>query len=74
MNVEHVVVVAIVFGSLVTIVRIIFHRPRHGRQFVESAAHEDWAALAALADRLNARIETLERVLDASQPDWRGKP
>lgn len=29
--------------------------------------------LAATAERLQARIETLERLLDAMQPDWRNK-
>jgi phage shock protein B len=32
------------------------------------------AELWALADRLQARVETLERLLDAAQPEWRNKP
>ena len=71
-----VAIVGIVMGSLVTVFRIIFDRPKHGRNREPDASlnSQEWAELAALADRLTRRVETLERVLDASQPEWRGKP
>jgi phage shock protein B len=73
-SVVAIVIVAIVFGAIVKIVQIVTDSSRRHRETEASLNSHEWAELAALADRLTRRIETLERVLDASQPDWRGKP
>ena len=76
MDMTPIAIVAIVFGSAVAIIRIIFDRPRHARRGAEDTARttQDFAEMAALAERLNRRIESLEQLLDATQPEWRGKP
>jgi phage shock protein B len=53
----------------------LFVGPRDSR----SKRHEEEAGpqqreLYDLALRLQNRVETLERLLDTTQPEWRGKP
>lgn len=76
MDMTPIAIVAIVFGSIVAIIRIIFDRPRQARRGAEDAARttQDFAEMAALAERLNRRVESLEQLLDSTQPEWRGKP
>jgi len=69
-------VVAIVFGSIVMIFRMIFQpfaRTR-GEKSASDSTVRDQKDLFDLALRLQNRVETLERLLDTTQPEWRGKP
>lgn len=49
------------------------YRPRSGVAGGYPPAGEDVAELKVVAERLQARVETLERLLDATQPEWRKK-
>jgi len=70
-----VAVVAIVFGSIVTIFRMIFQSGRsRADRSASDATVRDQKELFDLALRLQNRVETLERLLDTTQPEWRGKP
>ncbi len=74
------VVLALVVGVLAGTVFGPFWRSRLRRapwpgELRPEAAddHRKLAELAALADRLQARIDTLERVLDTPHGEWRNK-
>jgi phage shock protein B len=41
------------------------------RRQAAQAPNEDYQALQALARRMEQRIEALEKLLDAEDPDWR---
>jgi phage shock protein B len=65
-------------GAFVMVVMIIWIRShyRAQRYTVQGLSSEDaktLAALAASADRIDRRIEALEKVLDAEVPGWRSK-
>jgi phage shock protein B len=72
-----VAIVAIVFGFLYRIVRLIAggtgRSSRSDKDSDEGTIHSQ-RELFDLAMRLQNRVETLERVLDSAQPEWRGKP
>jgi phage shock protein B len=74
-----VAIIAIIFGTLYGICKMIFRpsgsSPRGSKD--ESGTNDGNLAhreLFDLAMRLQNRVETLERLLDSSQPEWRGKP
>lgn len=71
-----VAVVAIIFGFLYSVARM--YRPTGGRARVaedqDDGSKHSQRELFDLAMRLQNRVETLERVLDGTQPEWRGKP
>jgi phage shock protein B len=71
-----VAVVAIVFGSIVMMFKMIFQPSGRSKadKSVSGAAIEGQKELFDLAMRLQNRVETLERLLDTTQPEWRGKP
>ena len=65
-------------GAFVMVVMIIWIRShyRAQRYTAQSLSGEDartLAALAASAERIDRRIEALEKVLDAEVPGWRSK-
>lgn len=76
-----VAIVAIVFGCLYGMVRMIVRSisgagrdtPAKNRDGSESSSR-DQQELFDLALRLQNRVEALERLLDTTQPEWRGKP
>ena len=68
-----IAIVAIVFGTIAMIVRTIFGGGRSGAPRNESDGHNQ-RELFDLAMRLQSRVETLERLLDGTQPEWRDKP
>ena len=73
-----IAIVAIVFGTVVVIVKTIVGAISGGRNSgsaprSESDLHSQ-RELFDLAMRLQSRVETLERLLDGTQPEWRGKP
>jgi phage shock protein B len=72
-----VAVVAIVFGTLYSMVRLIVGGVS-GRSKARAAQDDEVEThsqreLFDLAMRLQNRVETLERLLDTTQPEWRGK-
>ena len=75
-----IAVVAIVFGSLVVIFRTIVTAVTGGRDRSSRDSAKDTGEMHSqrelfdLAMRLQSRVETLERLLDGTQPEWRGKP
>ena len=76
-----VAIVAIVFGCLYGMVRMIVRgisgaaRDTPGKNKDASASStRDQQELFDLALRLQNRVETLEKLLDTTQPEWRGKP
>jgi phage shock protein B len=78
MNAGHIVaIVAIVFGCLTAMVGMIIRAIAGGGRR-EKGARGDGTQLGQrelfdLAMRLQSRVETLERLLDSTQPEWRGK-
>ena len=72
-----VAIVAIVFGTLYSLARMIFRSSSSGERkekATDAPASHNQRELFDLAVRLQNRVETLERLLDNSQPEWRGKP
>lgn len=73
-----IAIVAIVFGTLYATIRIIVGGVT-GRSSKHSSSKDDGDThsqreLFDVAMRLQSRVETLERLLDGTQPEWRGKP
>jgi phage shock protein B len=74
-----VAIVAIVFGCLYGMVRMIVRGiSGTGRDASKGASSSGDASrhqqeLFDLALRLQNRVETLEKLLDTTQPEWRGK-
>ncbi len=74
-----VAIVAIVFGCLYGMVRMIV---RGISGAARTSPDKDGSGnssrnqqeLFDLALRLQNRVETLEKLLDTTQPEWRGKP
>jgi phage shock protein B len=75
-----VAIVAIVFGCLYGMVRMIVRgisgTGREGSKGASASADtsRNQQELFDLALRLQNRVETLEKLLDTTQPEWRGKP
>ena len=69
-----VAIVAIVFGTIYSIIRTIFGGRAKVEQVSSEAAAHSQKELFDLALRLQSRVDSLERLLDAGQPEWRGKP
>ncbi len=75
-----VAIVAIVFGCLYGMVRMIVRgisgtgreAPTKGASSGDATRNQQ--ELFDLALRLQNRVETLEKLLDTTQPEWRGKP
>lgn len=70
----------VIFGGLMAIfwgiaypaLRARYHPgKRSAGQYASDQDPSELAELRLLADRLQARVDTLERLLDATQPDWR---
>ncbi|HLI11079.1 MAG TPA: envelope stress response membrane protein PspB [Alphaproteobacteria bacterium] len=71
-----IIVLGIIFLTVVAPVWIIAHYLTRWRT-ARTLSRDDEQALAELwetAERLAARMESLERVLDAEAPGWRAKP
>lgn len=70
---------AIVFMVFVAPIWIVFHYLTQWKRMRQAGAAPDQAVvsqaeleeLRRLADRLESRIDTLERILDAEAPNWR---
>lgn len=68
-------VLAVLFTVVVAPIWIIFHYITKWRSQRGLSAQDErmLAELWEIANRLEGRIHTLERVLDAEAPDWRNK-
>ena len=75
-----VAIVAIVFGCLYGMVRMIVRsisgagRDSSAKTGGSAETNRNQQELFDLALRLQNRVETLEKLLDTTQPEWRGKP
>ena len=70
---------AIVILCFVVIVMPIWLALHYGTQFRRAKIltgdnEKTLVELAELADRMQARVENLERLMDAVAPEWRAKP
>jgi phage shock protein B len=74
-----VAIVAIVFGCLYGMVRMIVRsisgagRDSSAKDSSGGNTSRNQQELFDLALRLQNRVETLEKLLDTTQPEWRGK-
>lgn len=65
----------IIFMVIVAPIWLVLHY-RSKRQVSQGLTEEEFSQLndlIAKADKMAARIETLEAILDAESPQWRGK-
>lgn len=65
----------IIFMVIVAPIWLVLHY-RSKRQVSQGLTEEEFSQLNDLivkADKMAARIETLEAILDAESPEWRGK-
>jgi phage shock protein B len=70
---------AIIILCFVVIVMPIWLALHYGTQYRKAKIltgenEKSLVELAEMADRMQARIENLERLMDAAAPDWRVKP
>lgn len=68
-----IAIVAIVFGSMIAIFGIIFSNVTKWKQ-MKTLSPEGEASLTELrdeAEKIEQRLRSLERILDAEIPDWR---
>ena len=68
-----IVAIVSVFGTPVAIVWIVMHY-RARRRELEHLGSDDQAAIETMtrvAERLEERVATLEKILDVEQPRWR---
>lgn len=72
---ELIMVPTIVFLVIVAPLWIIFHYKSKARTADGLTAHEqaELEDMAEVANKMAARIETLESILDVESPDWREK-
>jgi phage shock protein B len=65
----------IIFMVIVAPIWLILHY-RSKRQISQGLSEDEYqqlTELSASADKMSARIQTLEAILDAETPDWRNK-
>lgn len=65
----------IIFMVIVAPIWLILHY-RSKRQINQGLSEDEYQQLTELsqaADKMSARIQTLEAILDAETPDWRNK-
>ena len=68
--------VAIVFTVIVLPLWLFLHYSARWRQskVLTAESERTLGELSDIADRLQSRIDNLERLLDVAAPDWRRKP
>lgn len=70
---------AVVILCFVVIVMPIWLALHYGTQYrrakiLTNENEKSLVELAEMADRMQARVENLERLMDAAAPEWRTKP
>lgn len=73
---EAIGVMGILFLVVVTPIWLFLHYGSRWRQakLLTTESEKTLAEMADLADKMQSRIENLERLLDTTAPDWRKKP
>ena len=66
----------ILFLVIVTPIWLFLHYGSRWRQakLLTTESEKTLAEMADIADKMQSRIENLERLLDTTAPDWRKKP
>lgn len=74
-NGEVIMVPLVVFMTIVAPIWIVMHYRTLGKksQGLSVDEHSRLQQLVQTANAMSARIETLEKILDAETPDWRKK-
>ncbi|HEV2675702.1 MAG TPA: envelope stress response membrane protein PspB [Aliidongia sp.] len=69
-------VMGILFAVIVAPIWLFLHYGSRWRQakLLTTESEKTLAEMADIADRMQSRIENLERLLDATAPDWRKQP
>ncbi len=73
---EAIGVMGILFLVVVTPIWLFLHYGSRWRQakLLTIESEKTLAEMADIADKMQSRIENLERLLDTTAPDWRKKP
>jgi phage shock protein B len=73
---EAIGVMGILFLVVVTPIWLFLHYGSRWRQakLLTTESEKTLAEMADIADKMQSRIENLERLLDTTAPDWRKKP
>lgn len=73
---EAVGIMGILFLVVVTPIWLFLHYGSRWRQakLLTTESEKTLAEMADIADKMQSRIENLERLLDTTAPDWRTKP
>jgi len=69
-------IIGILFAVVVAPIWLFLHYGSRWRQskLLTSESERTLAEMADIADKMQSRIENLERLLDASAPEWRKQP
>ena len=73
---EAIGVMGILFLVVVTPIWLFLHYGSRWRQakLLTTESEKTLAEMADLADKMQSRVEKLERLLDTTAPDWRKQP
>ena len=73
---EAVGIMGILFLVVVTPIWLFLHYGSRWRQakLLTTESEKTLAEMADIADKMQSRIENLERLLDTTAPDWRKQP
>jgi len=73
---EAIGIMGILFLVVVTPIWLFLHYGSRWRQakLLTTESEKTLAEMADIADKMQSRIENLERLLDTTAPDWRKKP
>lgn len=73
---EAIGIMGILFLVVVTPIWLFLHYGSRWRQakLLTTESEKTLAEMADIADKMQSRIENLERLLDTTAPDWRKQP
>lgn len=73
---EAIGIMGILFLVVVTPIWLFLHYGSRWRQakLLTTESEKTLAEMADIADKMQSRIDNLERLLDTTAPDWRKKP
>lgn len=73
---EQIGIMGILFLVIVAPIWLFLHYGSRWRQakLLTTESEKTLAEMADIADKMQSRIENLERLLDTTAPDWRKKP
>ncbi len=69
-------IIGILFAVVVAPIWLFLHYGSRWRQakLLTTESEKTLAEMADIADKMQSRIDNLERLLDVTAPDWRKKP